>query len=82
MSGWCLFFLEVAEHASPKLPRAYGEQHTRSFALAVVTALSTDILFIPFQFPIAWTPPAAIGLGGLGGGFNAGAEVTDFVSAR
>lgn len=26
-----------------------------------------------------WSPPAAIGLGGLGGGFNAGAEVTDFL---
>lgn len=27
----------------------------------------------------SWSPPAAIGLGGLGGGFNAGAEVTDFL---
>ncbi|KDN39162.1 DUF500-domain-containing protein [Tilletiaria anomala UBC 951] len=26
-----------------------------------------------------WSPPAAVGLGGLGGGFNAGAEVTDFL---
>lgn len=26
-----------------------------------------------------WSAPAAIGIGGLGGGFNAGAEVTDFL---
>ena len=26
-----------------------------------------------------WSPPAAIGIGGLGGGFNAGAEVVDFL---
>ncbi|PWN53823.1 DUF500-domain-containing protein [Violaceomyces palustris] len=27
----------------------------------------------------SWTAPAAIGIGGLGGGFNVGAEVTDFL---
>lgn len=26
-----------------------------------------------------WSPPAAIGVGGLGGGFNAGAEMVDFL---
>ena len=26
-----------------------------------------------------WSAPAAIGIGGLGGGFNVGAEVTDFL---
>lgn len=26
-----------------------------------------------------WSAPAALGIGGLGGGFSAGAEVTDFL---
>ena len=28
---------------------------------------------------VAWTAPSAISLGGLGGGFEVGVEITDFV---
>jgi len=30
-------------------------------------------------FPSEWSAPSAIGIGGLGGGFSAGAENTDFL---
>ena len=31
------------------------------------------------SYPIAWTAPSAISLGGIGGGFELGVEITDFV---